>query len=130
MPNDEKIQISTKNAPSPAGPYSQAIIDGEYIFIAGQRPQDPETGFIPDDIQSQTKQCIRNIESILKEAGATLSDIVKTTVFLSDLKNFAPMNEIYRSMIPEPFPARSTVGVQLRNILIEIEVIAKIKQHV
>jgi len=121
---DNKIEIKTDKAPFPAGPYSQGIVHGDYVFISGQRPQDPVTGFISDNIQDQTRAVITNIQSILAEYGCTLDDVVKSTVFLSDLKNFKPMNEVYETMFPRPFPARSTIGVQLRGILIEIEVIA------
>ena len=122
--NKEKKQIITSNAPSPAGPYSQAIIAGDFVFVAGQRPQNPVNGFISDNIQDQTKQCIKNIEAILTEAGSSLNQIVRSDVYLSDIKNFDAMNKIYSAMMPKPFPSRTTIGVNLRNILIEIEVIA------
>lgn len=121
---NKKIEIITKNAPTPAGPYSQGIIAGDFIFVAGQRPQNPFTNEIPNDIKSQTKQCIENIKAILEKAGSSLDKIVKTNVYLTDIKYFAEMNEIYQQMIPIPFPVRTTIGTQLRNILIEIEVIA------
>lgn len=112
------------DAPQPAGPYSQAIIANGFVFVAGQRPQDPVTGLISDDIQEQTKQCIKNIEAILTKAGSSLANIVRSNVYLSDIKYFSAMNEIYSEMIPRPYPTRTTVGTQLRNILVEIEVIA------
>lgn len=121
---EEKKQIVTKNAPSPAGPYSQAIVAGGLVFVAGQRPQDPVTGEIGETIQEQTRQVIKNLEAVLTAAGSSLEKVVRSTVYLSDIKNFAPMNEVYKEMIPEPFPARTTFGAQLRNILIEIDVIA------
>jgi len=120
----ENIQIRCENAPSPAGPYSQAIVAGDFVFVAGQRPADPATGAIPDTIQGQTEQVIRNIRSILAEAGCTLADVVRSTVYLSDIGNFAAMNEIYRQYFSEPFPARTTISCTLRGILIEIDVIA------
>ena len=126
---NSKIEIKTAKAPSPAGPYSQGVLDGDYLFVSGQRPQDPLTGAIPPDIQGQTKQVIQNIESILAEHQCTLADVVKSTVFLSDLANFQPMNEVYEGMFPRPFPARSTIGVQLRGILVEIEVMASLKNR-
>lgn len=125
----EKIQIITSNAPSPAGPYSQGIVFGDYVFVAGQRPQNPKTGEIKEGIQEQTKQVITNIQSILAEYGCTLADVVRSTVYLSDLKNFAPMNEVYSAMFSAPYPARTTVGVQLRGILVEIDVIAAIPKR-
>ncbi len=126
--SDNFNAISTKNAPSPAGPYSQGIITEDYVFTAGQRPQDPVTGEIKKDIKDQTRQVIKNIESILKEAGCSLEDVVRTTVYLSDIKYFDEMNSVYKEMFSEPFPTRTTIGVQLRGIDIEIDAIALKKQ--
>lgn len=122
--NKLKKQIITEEAPSPAGPYSQAIIADKFVFVAGQRPQDPITGFISDNIKDQTRQCIKNIEAILVASGSSLENIVRSNVYVSDIKYFDEMNEVYRELMPEPFPSRTTIGVQLRNILVEIEVIA------
>ncbi|MBQ6217228.1 MAG: RidA family protein [Erysipelotrichaceae bacterium] len=119
-----KTEIRTNNAPSPAGPYSQGIVAGDYIFVAGQRPVDPKTGYIPEDIQGQTRQVIKNIESILAEHGATLADVVRSGAYLSDLANFSAMNEVYSEMFPKPYPARTCIGTSLRGILVEIDVIA------
>ncbi|MBR3006828.1 MAG: RidA family protein [Erysipelotrichaceae bacterium] len=119
-----KTEIRTDNAPSPAGPYSQGIVAGDYIFVAGQRPVDPKTGYIPEDIQGQTRQVIKNIESILAEHGATLADVVRSGAYLSDLANFSAMNEVYSEMFPKPYPARTCIGTSLRGILVEIDVIA------
>ena len=117
-------QITTQGAPSPAGPYSQGIITDNFVFTAGQRPQDPVTGEISKDIKEQTRQVIKNIEAILKESGCTLKDVVKTTVYLSDVKYFDEMNSVYRELFSEPFPVRTTMGVQLRGIDVEIEATA------
>lgn len=122
----KKVQIQTTNAPTPAGPYSQGIVSGGFIFVAGQRPQDPITGEIPVGISAQTNQVIRNIEAILAEYGCSLKDVVQSRVYLSDIKDFAPMNDVYKKMFSVPYPARATFGVQLRGILVEIEVIASI----
>ncbi|MHC1692493.1 MAG: RidA family protein [Sphaerochaetaceae bacterium] len=122
--NPLKKQIITPNAPSPAGPYSQAIVADKFVFVAGQRPQDPVTQTISDNIKDQTRQCIKNVEAVLRQAGSSLENIVRSNVYLADIKYFNEMNEVYREMIPEPFPCRATVGTQLRNILVEIEVIA------
>ena len=121
---EEKKQITTENAPAPAGPYSQAIAAGGFVFVAGQRPQDPATVEIGETIQEQTRQVIKNLEAVLTAAGSSLDRVVRSTVYLSDIKNFAPMNEVYKEMMPQPFPARTTLGAQLRNILVEIDVIA------
>lgn len=119
-----KKEIKTQNAPSPAGPYSQGIIAGDFVFVAGQRPVDPVTGDIPPDIQGQTRQVIKNIQSILAVHGCTLADVVRSGAYLSDLKDFSAMNEVYSEMFPQPYPARTCIGTQLRGILVEIDVIA------
>ncbi len=119
-----KVQIVTNNAPSPAGPYSQGLITEHLVFVSGQRPVDPATGEVKHGVKEQTRQVLTNIESVLKEAGCTLADLVRTTVYLSDISYFNEMNEVYREMVPEPFPTRTTFGAQLRGILIEIDAIA------
>ncbi len=124
-----KQVIFTKNAPFPVGPYSQAIAaSGELIFIAGQIPLNPETGEIvgEGDIKAQTRQVMKNIEAILTESGVNCSNVVKTGVFLSDLTNFVPMNEIYAEYFSENPPARACVEVSRlpKDVLVEIECIA------
>ncbi len=125
----EKTVIYTNQAPAPVGPYSQAIsTNGELIFLAGQIPLHPETGEIvgEGDIQAQTKQVMINIESILTSAGVDWSNIVKTSVFLSDLANFSAMNEIYAQYFDDKPPARACVEVSRlpKDVLVEIECIA------
>lgn len=120
--------ISTKNAPAAIGPYSQAIDSGAgLVFLSGQLPIDPATGTFPDGgIQEQTRQSILNAKAILEEAGLALSNVVKTTVFLADMGDFAAMNEVYARYFSEPFPARSAVAVKTlpKGALVEIECIA------
>lgn len=119
--------ISTKNAPAAIGPYSQAIEAGGMIFASGQLPIDPNTGAFPEGgIKEQTRQSILNAKAILEEAGCSLSNVVKTTVLLSDIADFAAMNEVYASFFSEPFPARSAFAVRdlPKGALIEIEMIA------
>lgn len=119
--------ISTSKAPAAIGPYSQAIEVNGMIFASGQLPIDPATGAFPQGcIQEQTRQSLLNAQSILQEAGVDLSHVVKTTVFLSDIANFAAMNEVYAQFFKEPFPARSAVAVRHlpKGALVEIEVIA------
>ena len=121
-----KTQISTSNAPAAIGPYSQAISTGNLLFISGQIPVNPADGTIPEGIKAQTAQSIANIKAILAEAGMTFDNVVQTTVFLSDMNNFVPMNEVYAENFTAPFPARSAVAVKdlPKQVLVEIETIA------
>ncbi|MDE5940606.1 MAG: RidA family protein [Muribaculaceae bacterium] len=121
-----KKQIATEKAPAAIGPYSQAIDAGSFVFISGQIPVNPENGEIPEGIKAQTAQSLANVKSILAEAGLTVDNVVKTTVFLSDMANFVPMNEVYAEVFTSPFPARSAVAVRElpKQVLVEIEVIA------
>lgn len=119
--------ISTTKAPAAIGPYSQAIEANGFVYASGQLPIDPATGQFPEGgIKEQTRQSLTNAQNILKEAGIDLSHVVKTTVFLSDIANFAAMNEVYAEFFSEPFPARSAVAVKdlPKGALVEIEVIA------
>lgn len=121
-----KTQIATDKAPGAIGPYSQAIDTGSFVFISGQIPVNPATGEIPEGITAQTAQSLANVKAILAEAGLSVDNVVKTTVFLSDMANFVPMNEIYAQVFTAPFPARSAVAVRElpKQVLVEIEVIA------
>ena len=118
--------ISTANAPAAIGPYSQAIDTGTFVYASGQLPIDPATGTMPDGIKEQTAQPLANVKAILAEAGLSPANVVKTTVFLSDMANFAPMNEVYAQFFSAPFPARSAVAVKElpKQALVEIEVVA------
>ena len=119
--------ISTSNAPAAIGPYSQAIEANGMLFISGQLPVDPATGnFVEGGIKEQTTQSFKNIKAILDEAGYSIDNIVKTTVFLADMDLFGGMNEIYASKFGETFPARSAFAVRTlpKEALVEIEVIA------
>lgn len=119
--------IHTDKAPAAIGPYSQAIEVNGFVFASGQIPIDPATGsFVEGGIQEQTRQALTNARQILQTAGTDLSHVIKTTVFLSDIANFAPMNEVYAQFFTEPFPARSAVAVKdlPKGALVEIEVIA------
>lgn len=121
-----KKQISTTTAPGAIGPYSQAIDTGSMLFASGQIPINPADGTIPEGIQAQTKQSLANVKAILAEAGLSVENVVKTTVFLADMGDFAAMNEVYAETFTAPFPARSAVAVKTlpKNVLVEIEVIA------
>ena len=122
-----KKVISTKNAPAAIGPYSQAIQVGNLVYTSGQIPIDPATGNFPEGgIREQTRQSLTNVQAILKEAGLTMDDVVKTTVFLADMNDFADMNAVYAEFFSEPYPARSAVAVKTlpKGALVEIEVVA------
>lgn len=122
-----KTQISSSKAPAAIGPYSQAIAANGFLFISGQLPIDPATGnFAEGGIRELTRQSLENVKSILAEAGLTLADVVKTTVFLADMNDFAAMNEVYAEYFTAPAPARSAVAVKTlpKGGLVEIEVIA------
>lgn len=125
-----KVLHSAK-APAALGPYSQAIVAGDFVFASGQVPIDPATGvFAEGGIKEQTRQSLTNVSNVLAEAGIDLSHVVKTTVFLSDMDNFAAMNEVYAQFFSEPFPARSAVAVKTlpKGALVEIEVVATLKK--
>lgn len=121
-----KEVIATTAAPGAIGPYSQAIKAGNLLFCSGQIPVDPATGTVPEGIKAQTAQSLTNVKAILAAAGASIDNVVKTTVFLADMKLFGEMNEVYAENFNEPFPARSAVAVRElpKQVLVEIEVIA------
>ena len=119
--------ISTPNAPAAIGPYSQGIQAGSTLFVSGQLPIDPATGaFAGQDIASQTRQSLTNIKNILAAAGASMNDVVKTTVMLKNIRDFAAMNAVYAEFFTEPFPARAAYQVAAlpKDALVEIECIA------
>jgi 2-iminobutanoate/2-iminopropanoate deaminase len=118
--------VETDAAPAALGPYSQAIVAGGFVFCSGTAGIDPRTGQAPEGIEAQTEQALRNISAILAAAGASLADLVKTTIFYADVADFARINEVYARFMPDPPPARSApANVQLpRGLLISIEAIA------
>ena len=119
--------INTNKAPKAIGPYSQAIEANGLVITSGQLPIDPATGeFAPGGIKEQTRQSLTNAKAILEEAGISMANVMKTTVFLSDMNNFAAMNEVYAEIFSEPFPARSAIAVKTlpKNALVEVECIA------
>ncbi len=119
--------VKTAKAPAPVGPYNQAVIAGNFVFTAGQIAIDPESGnLIENDIRKQTRQVLQNLSAVLNAAGSDLSGVVKTTVFLSDMNNFGPMNEVYGEFFSDNSPARSAVEVARlpKDVLVEIECVA------
>jgi len=122
-----KKTISTDKAPGAIGPYSQAVVAGGFIYVSGQLPIDPATGaFAGDDISSQTRQSLTNVKAILEEAGYAMDDVVKATIYLDSIDDFAAMNEVYGSFFNAPFPARAAFAVETlpKHALVEIEVVA------
>ncbi|CAN5795180.1 RidA family protein [soil metagenome] len=118
--------ITSKNAPDPIGPYSHGVLHGNMLFVSGQVGKHPQTGEIPDDIEGQTTRVMQNIEGILNDAGMNFSNVVKTTIFLADFKDFATVNAIYGACFTGDYPARETVEVSRLplDVLVEISVIA------
>ncbi len=126
-----KSIVLTKNAPAPIGPYNQGIVtSGSFIFTAGQIPLDPHTGqVVAGDIKVQTRRALKNVQAIIEQSGATINNVVKTTVFLKDMGEFAGMNEVYAEFFSENPPARSTVEVARlpRDVKVEIDAIAVVE---
>lgn len=121
--------FSTKKAPAAIGPYSQAIQVGNLVYTSGQIPIDPSTGtFVEGGIREQTRQSLTNVKAILEEAGLSMGNVVKTTVFMADMNDFAEMNSVYAEFFAEPYPARSAVAVKTlpKGALVEIEVVAEV----
>ena len=125
-----KEVINTTKAPAAIGPYSQAIKVGNLVYTSGQIPIDPATdNFVEGGIKEQTRQSLTNVQAILKEAGLTMENVVKTTVFMADMNDFADMNTVYAEFFAEPYPARSAVAVKTlpKGALVEIEVVAEVE---
>lgn len=122
--------VSTENAPSAIGPYSQAIKTGNLVFVSGQIPIDPQTNeFVSNDVTEQTVQVLKNLKAVLEAAGSSLSNVVKTTVFLADMNDFGAMNEIYAEYFGDNKPARATVQAARlpRDARVEIEAIGLVE---
>jgi len=123
-----KKVISTSDAPAAIGPYSQAIQVGNLIYTSGQIPINPSTGTVVEGgIKEQTRQSLQNVSAILQEAGLTMDSVIKTTVFMADMNDFADMNAVYAEFFSEPYPARSAVAVKTlpKGVMVEIEVVAE-----
>jgi 2-iminobutanoate/2-iminopropanoate deaminase len=120
--------IVTEKGPKPVGPYSQAIVEGDFIFVSGQGPINPGTGSLElGDVRSETKRVFQNMRAILEAAGSSLDQVMKCNVYLRDINDFAAMNEVYAGVFSAPFPARTTIqaGALPGGIAVEIECIAK-----
>mgnify|MGYP003508401520 FL=1 len=121
-------QIKTDKAPAAIGPYSQAIISGNTVYCSGQIPINPETGEIPEGVANQAHQVFKNIKNLLEAAGTSIDKVIKTSVFIKDMNDFAETNAIYAEYFTEPYPARSCVEVARlpKDVLLETEVIAEL----
>ncbi len=121
-------EIKTNNAPMAIGPYSQAIVTNNMVFTSGQIPVNPVTGEIPKTIEEQANQVFTNLKNLLEASGTSIEKVVKTTVFIKDMNDFAAVNEIYANYFTAPYPARSCVEVARlpKDVLIEVEAIAKV----
>ena len=121
-------QITTTKAPAAIGPYSQAIVCGNMLFCSGQIPLNPETGSIPEGVEAQAEQALTNVKNLIESAGASIDNVVKTTVFIKDMNDFAAINAIYAKYFTEPFPARSCVEVARlpKDVLLEVEAIVEL----
>lgn len=120
-------EIKTNNAPSAVGPYSQAVVTGNIVFTSGQIPVNPSTGEIPDGIDAQANQVFTNLKNLLEASGTSIDKVVKTTVFIQNMKDFMAVNAVYDKYFKEPYPARSCVEVSKlpKDVLIEVEAIAE-----
>ena len=114
--------------PPPKGPYTPAVRAGDFVYLSGQTPRDPRTGELAgDDIATQTRQVLSNVRWLLEQAGASMSDVVSMTVYLAHASDWTAMNAIYAEFFTKPFPTRTTVGAELRDILIEVSAVAYVK---
>ncbi len=124
----KKVVINTKDAPAPIGPYNQAILTGNLLFVSGQICIDPTTGELDNqDIQAETHRCMKNLRAILEAAGMSFAQVVKTTIFITDMKQFSEINEVYGQYFKGDFPARETVQVAAlpKFVNVEISVVAE-----
>lgn len=119
-------EIHSNEAPAAIGPYSQAIQAGDFIYVSGQIPINPATGEVVEGIENQTKQVLENLKAVLSEAGTDFSNVVKFTIYLASMEDFAVVNEIYGCHLQKPYPARATVEVSRlpKDVLVEMDVIA------
>ena len=121
-------EIKTTTAPAAIGPYSQAIVSGNMLYASGQIPINPATGEIPEGVEAQARQALTNVKNLIEAAGGSIDNVVKTSVFIKDMNDFAKINEIYAEFFTEPYPARSCVEVARlpKDVLLEIETITEL----
>lgn len=132
MAGPEKTAVTARSAPPPIGPYSPAVRAAGFLFVSGQIPLDPATGRLVDgDVRAQATRVLQNIGELLEAGGASFRDVVRTTIFLADMDDFAAVNEVYASFFTEPYPARATVQVARlpRDVRVEIDAIAVVSDR-
>ena len=123
MPNWNAVSLP--DAPPPKGPYSPAVRAGGFVFVSGQTPRDPISGeLVGDDVATQTRQTLSNVQQLLEAAGATMRDVIGVTIYLADVDDWGTMNTVYTQFFSAPYPSRTAVGAELRDILVEISAIA------
>lgn len=128
MPNWSTVSLP--NAPPPKGPYSPAVRAGGFVYVSGQTPRDPISGELAGtEIGAQTRQTLSNVKALLTEAGAQMSDVISVTVYLQKVDDWAAMNAVYKEFFAAPFPTRTAVGADLRDILVEISAVAFVDTH-
>jgi 2-iminobutanoate/2-iminopropanoate deaminase len=117
--------VTLPDAPPPKGPYSPAVRAGPFVYVSGQVPRDPISGeLIGDDVATQTRATLSNLQRLIEQAGAKLSDVISVSVYLTNVDDWAAMNEVYKEFFSSPFPTRTAIGAELRDILVEISAIA------
>jgi 2-iminobutanoate/2-iminopropanoate deaminase len=121
--------VTLPDVPPPQGPYSPAVRAGDFVYASGQTPRDPASGaLVGADVATQTRQTLSNLQAVLAQAGAAMSDVVSVTVYLQDMGEWAAMNAVYTEFFSRPFPSRTTVGADLRGIMVEINAVAYVKR--
>lgn len=127
MPNWTPVFLPD-DLPLPKGPYSPAVRAGDFVYVSGQTPRDPRSGeLIGDDAPGQARATLANVQMVLQQAGASLADVVSLTLYLQDMGDWAAVNEVYREVFTAPYPSRTAIGCDLRGILVEISVVAYMK---
>src|SRR5262245_21121318 len=117
--------VVLQDVPAPVGAYSSGVRAGDFVFISGQVPRDPRTGaLIGSDVESQTRQVLKNVQTVLEAAGASLSDLVAVTVYLQDIGDWGRFNDVYKEVMPKPYPTRTALGANLHGFMVEISGVA------
>ena len=123
-----KQTVTAKNGAPPGGPYSQGIRAGDFLFVSGQGPRNPQTNEMPENFKEQVRQCLNNVRVIVEAGGGTMDQVVKVNAYLADMTYFSEWNEVYKEFFKEPYPTRTTVGVHMPKILVEVDVIVYLGQ--